>query len=159
MAGRGPAPKDPRKRQRRNSDPSALRVIVAEPVAQPELPALLIRDGGELVPIDWPDVTREWWQMWCDSPLSSEFTATDWSELRDTARLHALYWLGSTAVAAELRLRVAKFGATPEDRARLRIQFAQADEAEEKRARKPGQVSRSRRGPLKAVEEPKSDAV
>lgn len=152
MAGRGPAPKDPRKRQRRNADPTALRVIVAEPVAQPELPTLLIRVDGDMIPVDWPDVTREWWQMWCDSPLSADFTATDWSELRDTARLHALYWLGQTSVAAELRLRVAKFGATPEDRARLRIQFAQADEAEEKRSRTPGQASRSRRGPLKAAE-------
>ena len=98
-----------------------LRVIVAPPTAQPELPTLLIRDDGGMVAVDWPDVTREWWLMWANSPLSAGFTATDWSELRDTARLHALYWLGDKSVAAELRLRVAKFGATPEDRARLRM--------------------------------------
>lgn len=130
MAGRGPAPKDPSRRARRNADPIALRVIHAEPTAQPELPTLLILDGGDLVPVEWPDVTREWWQMWASSPLSAEFTDTDWSELRDTARLHALYWLGNTSAASELRLRVAKFGATPEDRARLRIQFAQAEREE-----------------------------
>src|SRR5690625_2470011 len=122
MAGRGPAPKPPHRRAGHSpKDPIALRVIHAEPVDQPDLPALTIRDDGELTSINWPDVTREWWQMWADSPLSAEFTATDWSELRDTARLHALYWLGDKSVAAELRLRVAKFGATPEDRARLRI--------------------------------------
>ena len=33
-------------------------------------------------------------------------------------------------LTGELRLRVAKFGATPEDRARLRITFAVADSAE-----------------------------
>jgi hypothetical protein len=157
MAGRGPAPKDPNKRARRNGDPIALRVIQAPPTDQPELPALLIRDDGDMVAIDWPDVTREWWTMWAGSPLSTEFTDTDWSELRDTARLHALFWLGDKTVAGELRLRVAKFGATPEDRARLRIQFAQADEAEERRDRKPGAQSRERRGPLKSVEAPPSD--
>lgn len=39
----------------------------------------------------------------------------------DTALLHAELWSGNGAVASELRLRVAKFGATPEDRARLRM--------------------------------------
>ncbi|MCS5487384.1 hypothetical protein NY588_09620 [Curtobacterium flaccumfaciens pv. beticola] len=72
--------------------------------------------------------------MWATSPLSLDFTATDWSELRDTALIHARYWNGDIKLAAELRLRTAKFGATPEDRARLRITFAQADEAETKTA-------------------------
>lgn len=131
MAGRGPAPKPAERRARgKRSDPSVLRVIVAAPTGQPSLPELLVLDDGQLTAVNWPDVTREWWQMWADSPLSAEFTSTDWSELRDTARLHALYWLGSTGVASELRLRVAKFGATPEDRARLRITFAAADDAE-----------------------------
>lgn len=140
MAGRGPAPKDQSQRARRNVDPIGMRVITAEPVQQPELPAT----------IDWPTRTIEWWQMWADSPLSAEFTTTDWSELMDTALIHARLWgLGDVKVAAELRLRVAKFGATPEDRARLRIQFAAADEAEEKRT--PAASSRNRRGPLKAA--------
>jgi hypothetical protein len=41
-------------------------------------------------------------------------------------------WQGELKYLPELRLRTAKYGATPEDRARLRIQFAQADEAESK---------------------------
>ena len=69
--------------------------------------------------------------MWRESPLSAEYTETDWSFLLDTAYMHALYWKGDHRVAAELRLRVAKFGATPEDRARLRIQFAVADTLED----------------------------
>lgn len=150
MAGRGPAPKNPDRRARSNKDPIPLRVIHAEPVSQPELPTLMVRDDGELRVVNWPDVTREWWQMWADSPLSRDFTSTDWSELRDTARLHALYWLGDKSVAGELRLRVAKFGATPEDRARLRITFAQADEADDKRPNH-GVSSRARRGALKAL--------
>jgi len=132
MAGRGPAPKDPDKRARRNK-PTELRVIVATPMAQPDLPTVEVEDDGELVAFTWPARTRDWWHMWGESPLAAEFTATDWSELMDTALLHAQLWKGNLKVAAELRLRVAKFGATPEDRARLRITFAQADEADEKR--------------------------
>lgn len=142
MAGRGPAPKDPQKRVRRNSDPVALRVIHADPVSQPGLPE----------EFEWPERTREWWRMWDESPLSSDFTQTDWDFLLDTAVLHARFWNGDTSVAGELRLRVAKFGATPEDRARLRITFAQADEADGKRA-EPKSSARERRGPLKAAEE------
>jgi hypothetical protein len=37
-----------------------------------------------------------------------------------------------------VRLRVAKFGATPEDRARLRITFADAEQAEDKQQERRG---------------------
>lgn len=121
MAGNGPAPKDPDKRVRRNADPVPLRVIEAPPVKQPELPKLMITGDGEMKAIDWPDVTREWWSMWGESPLSADFTDTDWSELAIAANLHARFWLGDTKLAAELRLRTAKFGATKEDRLRLRV--------------------------------------
>jgi hypothetical protein len=140
MAGNGPPPKDPRRRARSNADPIPLRVLPTSLVGQPDLPEfdVQVEADGELVSqkFVWPERTRQWWQMWADSPLSAEFTATDWSELLDTALLHAQFWTGSTKLAGELRLRVAKFGATPEDRARLRITFAAADEAESKR--KPG---------------------
>jgi hypothetical protein len=110
-----------------------MRIIEAAPVAQPALPTVEVEQGGVLVEFSWPARTVEWWEMWRDSPLATEFTATDWSELLDTALLHARFWRGDVRLAPELRLRVAKFGATPEDRARLRITFAQADEADEKR--------------------------
>ncbi|MFC9769263.1 hypothetical protein [Rhodococcus jostii] len=145
MAGRGPQPKDPSKRARSNSDPMGMRIIHADPMAQPVLPELM--PSGE----PWPAQTRLWWGMWADSPLSEDFTSTDWSELLDSAVLHGAFWSGETKHAAELRLRVAKFGATPEDRARLRIQFAQADEADSKRTSTSSTSARERRGPLKAV--------
>ncbi len=84
--------------------------------------------------------------MWNESPLSKEFTSTDWYELLDAALLHTNLWSGNVKVASELRLRVAKFGATPEGRARLRITFAEADRAEP-RPRRPN-VSKSRYGPI-----------
>ena len=88
--------------------------------------------------------------MWGESPLSAEFTETDWSELMDTAAIHGHFWKGDVKVAAELRLRVAKHGATQEDRARLRIQFATAEKADEKRSGVHGSA-RERRGPFRAV--------
>lgn len=150
MAGRGFAPK-PADRKVGHSKPDALRVIHASPTAQPELPTVEIEVDGELTEFVWPARTREWWQMWADSPLAAEFTSTDWSELLDTAMIHARFWRGDVKVAGELRLRVAKFGATPEDRARLRITFAAADDAEGKRGPAAGRSARDRRGPLKAV--------
>jgi hypothetical protein len=151
MAGNGPPPKDPTRRARRNSDPVPLRVVHAEPVAQPDLPTFEIEVDGELIEFVWPARTREWWGMWKDSPLSAEFTSTDWSELMDTAVLHARYWRGQVSLAGEIRLRVAKFGATPEDRARLRITFANADEAEDRRGGANGQTARERRAGTRRI--------
>lgn len=165
MAGRGPAPKDPSRRARRNRD-VALRVIEVQPIEQPSLPTLRVQhrvpvllEGGkvgytiELKRARWPQPTLDWWRMWAESPLSAEFTETDWSELRDTARLHALYWLGSTNVASELRLRVAKFGATPEDRLRLKIMFAISEDPSKISAPEAPATgsSRTRRGPLTSI--------
>lgn len=145
MAGRGPAPKDPSRRVRHGGkDAPGMKVVHAEPVPQPELPSIQVEEDGELVEFVWPARTQQWWAMWGSSPLAAEFTATDWSELLDTALLHAKFWMGRTSVAAELRLRVAKFGATPEDRARLRITFAQADEAEACRPAPPADPGRLR---------------
>jgi len=142
MAGVGRAPKDPSKRARRNVDPIPLRAVVNRPVSQPDLP------GG----VRWPEQTLRWWQHWGESPLSTEFSDIDWDFMLDAAILHSQLWNGDTKVAAELRLRVAKFGATPEDRARLRIQFVQADEAEDRRDKKDtGASARARRGPLKSA--------
>jgi len=150
VAGRGPAPKDPARRARTNADPVAGRQLqlVREPA--PELPELGLDAKGEWQ--EWHIRTIEWWDMWSRSELAKDFTATDWSFLLDTALMHHAMWSkGQWTLAAEVRLRVAKFGATPEDRARLRITFADADEKDDKRATRRGASSRERRGGLKAA--------
>lgn len=140
MAGRGPAPKDPSKRARTNKDPVPLRIVEVEPARQPDLPEfeVEIKVDGEpaMVPFVWPAATRDWWRMLDWHPLQGEFTDLDWSYLLDTALIHAAFWKGSISQAAELRLREAKYGFTPEDRARLRLQFAQATGAEVETAEK-----------------------
>ncbi len=118
MAGRGPAPKDPAQRRRRNAPPAPTLVITQDDeVRGPELPAGFV----------WPEPTRRWWETWRSSPQSQALTGTDWDFLLDTALLHAELWAGNGSVAGELRLRVAKFGATPEDRLRLRMQVTEPD--------------------------------
>ena len=135
VAGVGPPPKDPDRRARRNKDAPALKVVPARPVEQPPLPTVyvdVVDEAGQVRKkrFHWPKVTRSWWRMWAESPLSADYTDTDWSFLMDTALIHARYWLGDVRLGPELRLRVAKFGATPEDRARLRITFAVAEDVE-----------------------------
>lgn len=142
MAGRGPAPKDSDERRRRNAPAEPLTVVKPDGAARgPGLPDAL----------DWPDATRDWWETWRRSPQAQTFTETDWSFLLDTAVLHMEFWDGDRSVAAELRLRAAKFGATPEDRARLKIAVGEPDSTAPL-ARVPTPAARSRRDRvLKAV--------
>ncbi|MDF2045139.1 hypothetical protein P2P98_03115 [Microbacterium sp. Kw_RZR3] len=125
---------------RRNKSGAALRVIEVRPTKQPELPtrykSVSSEEGTFSDIVDWPTATVEWWRMWASSPLSAEFTDSDWEELKIAALLHAQFVEGEYKLAGELRLRTAKFGATPEDRARLKIQFALADEAEDRGVRR-----------------------
>src|SRR5687768_8236495 len=120
MAGRGPAPKDPKRRVGHSKDPHAQTVLRFEHAEPPELPTLQVMKDGELVEHKWPQRTLDWWEMWKASPQAEHFSSTDWDFLLDTALVHARFWSGEMSAAGELRLRVAKFGATPEDRARLR---------------------------------------
>lgn len=121
MSGRGPAPKDPARRRRTNKDPIPTTVVTPDSILRgPELPA----------GIDWPAQTLRWWVTWRMSPQAQGWGDTDWDFLLDTAMLHKAFWEGDAKVAGELRLRVAKFGATPEDRARLRMQIANPGDPE-----------------------------
>lgn len=133
MAGRGSAPKSAGRRARRNQDATPTTILRFEEAPQPELVEL---PGGE----EWCPATRAWWRMWGECPQAEHFSVTDWDFLMDTALIHNDVWgYLNLDRLPELRLRVAKFGATPEDRARLRMQFAEADEAD---ARRPEGVHR-----------------
>jgi hypothetical protein len=79
--------------------------------------------GPELPEGTWHERTVAWWAPWRNSAQAQTFTDTDWSFLLDTALLHNELWAGNPGVAGELRLRVAKFGASPEDRLRLKLEI------------------------------------
>ena len=138
MAGRGPAPK--RERSRPNDtarrDAEFAHVVDDGVVRGPDLP-----DGV------WHERTSAWWDTWRRSPLAQTFTSTDWDFLLDTALLHNELWSGNPGVAAELRLRVAKFGASPEDRLRLKIDIS----SEVEQAKAQPRVNAERKARLIAV--------
>lgn len=141
MAGRGFAPKDASKRAGHSKDPNPTTTIRFVGCPQPPLP-----EG-----LDWHPRTVAWWAMWGRSPQSEHFMESDWDFLMDTALMHSAMWAnGQWTLAAEVRLRVAKYGATPEDRARLRMHFADADEKDAKRPAV-GTSSRERYGVLTAL--------
>jgi hypothetical protein len=89
--------------------------------------------------IDWHPKTRAWWDAWRRSPQALMFEETDWEELESAALIHHHIWNNPkisvaqlSAGLAELRQRVAKFGATYEDRLKLRMKFADASIKEDK---------------------------
>lgn len=145
MAGRGPAPKPAHRRAGKSSDPIPTRVVDLSAQEPSELPMDLLPDGEE-----WHPATLRWWRRWCESPLASNLPAVDWSELEACAVLHHEFMRKrSFTLGSELRLRMAKWGATPEDRQRLRIITTDADERDAKRTFPVS--ARERYGTLRAV--------
>lgn len=115
MAGRGPAPAQSRGRKR--DTPERTKLVAGEKPRGIALPKGVLPDGDE-----WHPMTLKWWEAWRKSPQASRMLSDpDWFFLLDTALLHHIMWSrGKWEFAAEVRLRVAKFGATPEDRLRLK---------------------------------------
>lgn len=116
MPGMGPAPKPASQRRRRNAEPEKTAVEGDNRVRGPRLPEDILEEP-------WHPRTTAWWDTWRRSPMAKSFTGTDWDFLLDTALMHHTMWSKQRwEFAAELRLRSAKFGATPEDRMRLKIE-------------------------------------
>lgn len=148
MAGKGPTSKDPDQRVRRNADPNpTTEVAPDDELRGPDLPDDVLE--GE----PWHPQTLRWWDTWRRSPQAQAFLDTDWDFLVDTALMHHTMWSkGRWEFASELRLRAAKFGATPEDRMRLRMKVTQpTDKPSESGASAGGQRPGSRYAHLKAV--------
>lgn len=74
---------------------------------------------------EWHPMTIKWWDSWRTSPQAARMmSGPDWYFLLDTALIHHHMWMNHKwEFASEVRLRAAKFGATPEDRARLRMEI------------------------------------
>lgn len=117
MAGTGPAPTGKRSRDRDNKPVS--EYVVTGELYGPELPnAATVLPKGE----KWHPQTVAFWDSLRRSPLMANEDGLSWSVLIDTALMHHKMWQnGRWDFAAELRLRLAKYGATPEDKMRLRV--------------------------------------
>ncbi|WP_030962701.1 hypothetical protein [Streptomyces sp. NRRL S-378] len=143
MAGRGPAPKDPAKRRRRNATEPETVIVPDDEMRGPELPEGVLgvdEETGEFLP--WHPMTQLWWDSWRTSAQAQTFVMTDWLFLIDTALMHHTMWAkGRWEFASEVRLRAAKFGATPEDRARLKLKVDDPANARQAPVQRPDNVS------------------
>lgn len=140
MAGPGNTiPKPDSERRRRNAQPDRT-VLPAGGFygPSPDLPPLAGKRR-------WLKATRMWWEGWRHSPQAASFGATDWLFLLETAMLVDAFHRGDASHAAEIRLRVGKLGATPEDRLRLRMTFGEAEVGTRNAARPPTDDDRRRR--------------
>lgn len=118
MTYRGTPPKDDDARQRRNAPIfDKTQVKWDGNVRGPELPD----------DYTWCKRTQQWWEMWRCSAQAMVMHDSDWESMLETAMLHNRFWdhecsdTARNAIAAELRRRVAAFGATFEDRLKLRM--------------------------------------
>lgn len=135
----GPAPKQMGTKGGRTPDKVPFRVVGLPKTPAPELPEHFrmvdANDEGVLVRkrVKYPPETRNWWDAWVRSPLNDGFTEHDWNYLLEVSVIHACFWLDIDRMkcASELRQRMSLFGATPADRARLRIILVNAETAEE----------------------------
>lgn len=133
MAGRGPAPKGDRARER---DTPEFEEMEAGGLFGDPLPEGVLPDGEA-----WHGMTLKWWESVRRNPLLEHEPEMGWQFLIDTALMHHTMWTkGRWEFAGELRLRVAKFGATPEDRMRLKIKIAAPSEPASKAKGEPDNV-------------------
>lgn len=155
MAGVGPAPK--KDAIRRNKRPEFTQLQQDGEVRGTDLPEGVLGEDSEGKPIEWHPMTRRWWENWRTSPQATRMLSDpDWDYLLDTALIHHNMWKnGRWDFASEVRLRVAKFGATPDDRNRLRAEIITVPEVGDVRAEDIPNLSaaRSRRKALLAEEE------
>lgn len=117
---RGPKPKENAQRRNKHEHAQTLSSSTTEGRALP--PGLGIKSAG----------ARRFWRTWATSPQAGAWAETDWAELEITVKLVDAFYQGDVKLAGEIRQRVAKWGATTEDRARLRMSLEDSeDQADE----------------------------
>lgn len=133
MAGRGPAPKQNAVRRNKEST-ERTRLVASTRARGPELPkGVLPFDPRTKKRETWNGRTKAWWAHLRRSPQANLIQSdVEWDYLLDTALMHHSMWQrGRWEFANEIRMRLAKFGITPEDRLRLRVEIADPSGAED----------------------------
>jgi len=122
----GPAPKDPKLRQRRNK--KSTRATLARNVEpRKRAPSLPDRGNGQ----EWHKLTKAWWRDLWHSPMADEYLRADEHALFRLAVLIDMFWLDPTKeLAGEIRLQQQAFGLTPLDRRRLEWSIEQVNAAQ-----------------------------
>lgn len=133
MAGRGFPPGESRQRARDELVRESVRsdgLVGGFDLPDDVLPQVKVNgvpqfdENGEPVREQWHPQTVRWWENWRRSPQATRMiTEPDWDYMLDTALLHHNMWSTggrNSERAAEIRIRVAAFGATYGDRQRLK---------------------------------------
>lgn len=118
---KGPPPKDPTLRQRRNRATTAA-TLPAEGHRRrvPPLPKHRKR---------WHAMTVAWWRDVWRSPMATEFAKADTHQLFVVAELLERFWRKpNAALAKEVRLAAQAFGLNPLDRRRLQWELPREEE-------------------------------
>lgn len=152
MGRSGPPPMDPSQRKRRNATlPMTELPRASSAAAAPELPGRS----------KYLAQTRAWYRTWCESGQATQFSPTDWQRLHMLAPIvdqyHRLLQTNQVDKAVKLLSQIerseARFGATADDRQRLRWKLAALDDSGATPIRQ-AQTSRRRADPrvLEAIE-------
>ena len=132
MAGRGPAPKAPEQRVRRNPPAAGEWVdLPTEPYdgPKPPLPDL------ETLEAVWT------WEQWWSSPMAHMWTRADWPGL-----LRLICMIdnsGALEVKKEIRLQEERFGLSPKGRQSLRWRIVEEPEVPAREGKRPKRDRRS----------------
>ena len=119
---KGPSPKPPGLRQRRNRASTKATLPTEAEAAKREIPPLPVSLlGGKA---KWHPQVLEWWQDIWQSPMAAEFVQADRQGLYRLARLNQDFWRARSAkarsqISAAVCRDEARFGLTPGDRRRL----------------------------------------
>lgn len=138
---RGPEPKDPKTRSRRNRASTARTFSddgTARPEEPPELPEIEVTvtqsDGSTRQEnYRWHPRTQAWWSRVWSSPMRAEFLWVDVEGLFRLALLVDRFWRGAVDLAGEIRLQGQLFGLTPIDRRRLQWEVGRVEDRERER--------------------------
>ena len=110
---RGPAPKDPALRQRRNKAPS---VAVLPAHVDVPVPAMPVRAKGD----EWHPLAVEFWQRMWTSPMAVKYLDADRNGQLVLLELVDQFWKKPNhLVAKEIRQHAIGYGLNPLDRNRL----------------------------------------
>ena len=120
MAGRGPAPKEGR---RRRNVPARGEWVDLAPLEQPVLAELPETEDG------WRPETVAMFEAWRSDPVSALWSPADVAFAMDTLLLHNEM---TASGASEIRLRMDSLGLTPKGKRDLRWRIVEVEQAEEK---------------------------
>jgi hypothetical protein len=137
---KGPTPKPPELRQRRNrTSTRAAFVVDEEPrLRAPSLPK--ISEGYV-----WHPLTEAWWRDTWASALSNEYIRIDIHAMYRLAALIDDFWKEPTKEkAAEIRQQTQAFGQTPLDRRRLQWEVQRVEEGKAAPGDRPAKAAPAR---------------